>query len=121
MLAASLSFAPADAGAAEATPVGGWRTTNECFLALLLLTEDGRARAAYLSGENDDNATWRWDGMMLTVTSMRFPLDRFGGRLTGGGLAADYVWHERETDLYHRQECTFEKVEPPRGGPGNLG
>jgi hypothetical protein len=84
--------------AAESAPVGAWRATNECFLAAFVLSEDGRARAAYLSGEGDDKAAWTWDGSTLTITSPTFDLDRFTGHLTNGRLEADYVWHDLDKD-----------------------
>src|SRR5580765_2018393 len=59
-----LSIAPI-AYAAEGAPLGAWRTTNDCFLAAFVLTEDGRARAVYMTGERDDNAAWVWDGGIL--------------------------------------------------------
>ncbi len=52
-----LSIAPG-AYAAEGAPLGAWRTTNDCFLAAFVLTEDGRARAVYMTGERDENAAW---------------------------------------------------------------
>src|SRR6266481_2997081 len=74
-----LSIAPA-AYAAEGAPLGAWRTTNDCFLAAFVLTEDGRARAVYMTGERDENAAWTWDGSALSITSKTFDLDRFTGR-----------------------------------------
>src|SRR5262245_36939046 len=44
--------------AADGAPTGAWRTTNQCFLAAFLLTDDGRAEAIYLSGERDTSAVW---------------------------------------------------------------
>ena len=57
--------------AAEGAPLGAWRATDECFLAAFVLTEDGRARAAYLTGERDNNAAWTWDGSTLTIVYRR--------------------------------------------------
>ena len=36
--------------AAENAPLGGWETTNQCFLAAFFLRENGRAQAAYMTG-----------------------------------------------------------------------
>ena len=36
--------------AADGAPVGFWRATNDCFLAVFLLAENGHAQAAYKSG-----------------------------------------------------------------------
>src|ERR1700680_1278795 len=74
------SMVPA-AYAAEGAPLGAWRTTNECFLAAFVLTEDGRAHAVYMTGERDENAAWTWDGTTLTISSQTFDLDHFTGRL----------------------------------------
>jgi len=101
------------AAAAEGPPIGAWRTTNQCFLAIFVLSENGRAQAAYLSGERDENASWSWDGTVLTITSASFPLDRFSGRLTSDGIDADYTWHDLDRDEFHRQTCFFERVTPP--------
>ena len=97
---------------AEGAPVGAWRATNECFLAAFVLTEDGRARAAYLTGERDDNAAWTWDGSTLRIISQTFDLDRFAGRLTNDRLEADYVWHDLDKDELNRQACVFERFTP---------
>ncbi len=112
-----LAIAPT-AYAAQAAPIGAWRTTNECFLAAFVLTEGGRAQAAYLSGERDDNAAWTWDGSTLTITSPTFPLDQFAGRLTNDHVEADYVWHDFDKDELNPQACSFERFEPPESqGP----
>lgn len=100
------------ANAAEGAPIGAWRATNECFLAAFLLTEDGRAHTAYLTGEQDDNAAWTWDGSTLTITSPTFDLDRFAGRLLNGRVEADYVWHDLDRDQLNRQNCVFERFTP---------
>ena len=97
---------------AQGAPVGAWRATNECFLAAFVLTEDGRAQAAYLTGERDDNAAWTWDGSTLTIMSPTFDLDRFTGRLTNDHLEADYVWHDLDRDQLNRQACVFERFTP---------
>jgi len=92
--------------------IGTWRATNECFLSAFILTGNGRAQAAYISGEQDDNATWSVDGGTLSITSKAFPLDRFTGHLTNDRVEADYVWHNLATDELNRQTCTFERVTP---------
>ena len=102
----------AAAYAAQPAPVGGWRTTNDCFLAAFILVADGRAQAAYLSGEREDNAAWTWDGSTLRITSVNFPLDRFTGQVTSDRLEAEYVWHDLDKDELHRQTCSFERVTP---------
>lgn len=98
--------------AAQAAPIGAWLTTNECFLAAFVLTEGGRAQAAYLSGEQDDDAAWTWDGSTLRMTSTTFPLDRFVGRLTNDHVEAEYVWHDLDKDELNRQTCVFERFTP---------
>jgi hypothetical protein len=100
------------AAQAEGAPLGAWRTTNECFLAAFVLTEDGRARAVYMTGERDEKAAWTWDGSTLTITSSTFDLDRFAGRLTNNHLEADYVWHDLDRDQLNRQACVFERFAP---------
>ena len=109
--ACAIAFA---ARAADGAPLGAWRTTNQCFLALFVLSQDGRAQAAYLSGEREENATWMWDGTTLTITSPTFPLDRFRGRVTTDGVDADYTWHDLDRDQFNQQTCRFERVEPVR-------
>ena len=115
IFAACGAFAPAagSAAGAQGAPLGAWRAANECFLAVFVLTEDGRAQAAYLSGERDGNAAWIWDGSTLTITSPVFPLDSFTGRLANERLEADYVWHDLEKDELNRQTCVFERIAPP--------
>jgi hypothetical protein len=100
--------------AAEGAPLGAWRTTNQCFLAIFVLTQDGHAQAAYLSGEREENATWTWDGSTLTIMSPTFPLDRFTGHLTTDGIDADYTWHDLDRDQLNEQTCRFERTEPIR-------
>jgi hypothetical protein len=100
------------ASAAEGAPLGAWRTTNDCFLAAFVLTEDGRARAVYMTGERDENAAWVWDGGKLTITSKTFDLDRFTGRLADNRLEADYVWHDLDKDQLNSQACVFERFTP---------
>jgi hypothetical protein len=97
--------------------VGAWRATNQCFLAAFILMEGGRAQAAYLSGERDDNAVWTWDGSTLRITSATFPLDRFTGHLANDRVEADYVWHDLERDQLHGQTCVFERFDKPNGDP----
>jgi hypothetical protein len=114
VVAAFMSIAGDAVGAAD-PPLGAWRSTNQCFLAAFLLAEDGRAQAIYLSGERDDDASWSWDGAMLKIVSRKFPLDGFDGRTADDRIEADYVWHELETDQYHREPCVFERVSPTAG------
>ena len=59
--------------AAEGPPVGFWRATSDCFLAVFLLAENGHAQAAYQSGEQEPNGMWTWDGTTLKITSPMFP------------------------------------------------
>jgi hypothetical protein len=92
--------------------VGAWRATNGCFLSAFTLTGDGHARAMYLSGERDDNATWTLEGGALRIMSQAFPLDRFTGQLINDRLEADYVWHDLAKDELNRQPCTFERSTP---------
>ena len=98
--------------AAQTPPLGAWQTTNQCFLVGFLLNEDGRALAAYMTGETDSNAAWTWDGATLTITSRVFDLDQFTGRVVNGGIEADYVWHNNDTNQLNRQSCAFERVTP---------
>jgi len=116
-LAASGAFAaaiPSAAYGAEGAPIGFWRTTNQCFLALFVLTENGHAQAAYESGEQEANAAWTWDGTTLTITSPMFPEDKFTGRLADDHVEADYVWHDLDRDQLNQQACVFERVTPRR-------
>jgi hypothetical protein len=113
-LAASVCSAAVAAYGAESAPLGAWRTTNQCFLAIFVLTDGGHAQAAYLSGEREDNATWTWDGTTLTIMSPSFPLDRFAGHLTIDGIDADYTWHDLDRDQLNEQTCRFERTEPIR-------
>ena len=113
-LAACCLCVSAIAYAAQEAPLGGWRTTNECFLALFVLTDNGRAQAAYVSGERDDDATWSWDGTTLTIVSAAFPMDSFAGHLTNDRVQADYVWHDMDKDQLNKQACTFESFTPFR-------
>ncbi len=99
--------------AAQATPIGAWRTTNGCFLSAFLLSEGGDAQAAYLFGERDDYAAWTWDGVTLEIVSEDFPLDSCSGRLTNDQIEADYVWHDFDRDELNSQSCVFEKLTPP--------
>lgn len=98
--------------AAQNAPLGGWETTNDCFLVAFVLREDGRAQAAYMTGEQDDNAAWIWDGATLTITSRIFDLDNFTGRLVNDGIEADYVWHNNDTNQLNRQSCAFQGFMP---------
>jgi hypothetical protein len=110
-LAPPARSAPA-AEAAQGAPIGAWRTTNGCFLVAFLLTEGGRAQAAYMTGEQEANAAWTWDGSTLKITSPTFDLDSFAGRLTNDRLEADYVWHDLDKDQLNRQACVFERFTP---------
>ena len=103
---------PRAADAAQSAPIGAWRTTNGCFLAAFLLTEDGRAQSAYRNGEQDSSAAWTWDGSTLRIISKTFDLDTFDGRLTNGDIEADYVWHDLDKDQLNRQACVFERFTP---------
>jgi hypothetical protein len=98
--------------AAEGAPLGAWRATNDCFLAVFILTEGGHAQAAYLSGEHEDKAAWTWDGSTLKITSPTFDLDSFTGHLANDRLEADYVWHDLDKDQLNRQACVFERFMP---------
>ncbi|HEX5279954.1 MAG TPA: hypothetical protein VFW28_07730 [Micropepsaceae bacterium] len=100
------------AHAAQNPPLGAWQTTNQCFLVGFLLNNDGRALAAYMTGETDSNAAWTWDGSTLTITSHVFDLDKFTGRVVSGGIEADYVWHNNDTNQLNRQSCAFQRVTP---------
>lgn len=103
---------PLAANAQQERLIGGWRATNECFLAAFILAEGGRVQTAYLSGEHDDNAAWTWDGSTLRIRSPVFPLDLFTGRLTDDHLEVDYVWHNLDKDELNRQSCVFERFTP---------
>ena len=110
LAAASMAAVAVDAYAAEAAPIGAWRTTNECFLAVFVVVDNGSARAAYMSGERDDEAAWTWDGTTLKIISATFPMDSFTAHLANDRLEADYVWHDLDKDMLNRQNCIFEKV-----------
>ena len=103
---------PAVYAAESAAPLGAWRTTNNCFLIAFYLTENGRAQAAYMTGEQDADAAWTWDGNTLKITSKMFDLDQFSGHLASGSIEADYVWHDLDKDELHTQACTFERFTP---------
>jgi hypothetical protein len=109
---ASVSAIALAAYAAEGAPIGAWRTTNGCFLVAFFLTEDGRAQAAYMTGEQDADAAWTWDGSTLKITSKSFDLDTFAGHLTNDQIEADYVWHDLDKDQLNRQACVFERFNP---------
>lgn len=98
--------------AAQTPPLGAWQTTNQCFLVGFLLGDDGKALAAYMTGEHDDAAIWTWDGSTLTITSRVFDLDKFTGRMVNGRIEADYVWHNNDTNQLNHQSCAFERVIP---------
>ena len=105
-------FLPA-AYAAQAAPLGAWRTRNGCFLSAFFLTEGGRAQASYLSGERDDYAAWTWEDGTLRIISQDYPLDNFSGRMTNNHVEADYVWHDFDKDELNPQACIFERFGPP--------
>jgi hypothetical protein len=109
-----IPFAAALGHAAEGAPLGFWRATNDCFLAVFVLVENGQAQAAYKSGEQEPNGMWTWDGTTLKITSPMFPEDEFTGRLANDHVEADYVWHDLDRDQLNRQSCVFERVEPMR-------
>ena len=104
--------AGADRHAAQNAPLGGWETTNQCFLVAFVLRDDGRAQAAYMTGEQDDNAAWTWDGTTLAITSRIFDLDKFTGRLVNDRIEADYVWHNQDNNQLNSQSCAFERFTP---------
>lgn len=112
LFAACLTLAGTTIHAAQNAPLGAWQTTNQCFMVGFLLNEDGRALAAYMTGETDSNAAWIWDGNTLTITSRVFDLDQFTGRLVNGGIEADYVWHNNDTNQLNHQSCAFERLAP---------
>jgi len=111
---AFLTFSAPPAHAAQNPPLGAWQTTNQCFLVGFLLNQDGHAFAAYMTGEHDDAAMWTWDGNTLTITSRVFDLDKFTGRIVNGGIEADYVWHNNDTNQLNSQSCAFERVTLPQ-------
>jgi hypothetical protein len=100
--------------AAQPAPLGAWRTSNGCFLTAFFLSENGGARAVYLSGESDDYAAWTWEDGILKIISQDYPLDSFSGRLTNDHVEAEYVWHDFDRDELNPQSCIFEKFTPPR-------
>lgn len=100
--------------AAEVPPLGFWRTTNQCFLEVFVLTEGGHAQTAYETGEQETNAAWTWDGTTLTITSPMFPEDKFTARIADDHVEANYVWHDLDRDLLNEQACTFERVNARR-------
>ncbi len=100
------------ANAAQDAPTGAWETTNDCFLAGFVLNAGGRAQALYMTGEQDNDATWMWDGSTLTITSRVFDLDMFTGRVVNDRIEADYVWHNQDTNQLNRQSCAFERFTP---------
>ena len=113
LVVGSTCVAPIPAAySAEGAPFGAWRTTNGCFLLAFILTEGGRAQAAYMTGEQDENAAWTWDGSMLKITSRSFDLDNFTGRLANDHIEAEYVWHDLDKDQLNRQACVFERFTP---------
>ena len=113
-LTACGACAASAAFAAEGAPVGFWRTTNQCFLAVFVLTENGHAQTAYDSGEQETNAAWTWDGTTLMITSPLFPKDKFTGHLADDHVQADYVWHDLDKDQLNQQACVFERIMPTK-------
>ena len=112
ILAVLFSIGALSAHAADTAPVGAWRTTSDCFMIAFILTDGGRAQAVYMTGEEDENAAWTWDGSTLKITSKMFDLDMFSARLDGDHLEADYTWHDLDNDKLNRQACEFEKFTP---------
>jgi hypothetical protein len=112
LICSAALISPLAANAQQGRLIGGWRATNECFLAAFVLADGGRVQTAYLSGEHDDNAAWTWDGSTLRITSPAFPLDLFTGRLTDDHFEVDYVWHNLDKDELNRQSCVFERFTP---------
>ncbi len=109
-LASTAAFA---ADSEPGAPIGAWRASNRCFLAAFVLREGGRAEAAYLSGEEDNNAAWTWEAGTLKITSMVFTLDSFSARLADNHLQADYVWHDLDKDQLNKEPCVFERFALP--------
>jgi hypothetical protein len=112
LLAVLLSICALSAHAADTAPVGAWRTTSGCFMLAFILTDGGRAQAVYMTGEEDENAAWTWDGTTLKITSKMFDLDMFSAHLANDELQADYVWHDLDNDKLNTQACTFERFTP---------
>ena len=113
LVASCAAFAPLAHGA-EGAPLGFWRATNDCFLEVFLVGENGHAQTAYRSGEQEPNGAWTWDGTTLKITSPMFPEDEFTGHLANDRVEADYVWHDLDRNQLNRQSCVFERVEPTR-------
>ena len=110
ILVVLFSICGLSAHAADTAPVGAWRTTSGCFMIAFILTDGGRAQAVYMTGEEDENAAWTWDGSTLKITSRLFDLDTFSGRLVNARIEADYVWHNQDTNQLNRQSCAFERI-----------
>ena len=98
--------------AADTAPVGAWRTTSGCFMLAFILIDGGRAQAVYMTGEEDQNAAWAWDGSTLKITSKMFDLDVFTAHLAKDHLEADYTWHDLDNNKLNHQACVFEKFTP---------
>ena len=109
--ACMLAVVPASSAADDA-PLGPWRATNDCLLALFVLNGGGRAQTVYLTGEHDDNAAWTWDGSTLKITSKTFDLDTFSGHIKEDRIEADYVWHDLDKNELNHQACVFERFSP---------
>jgi hypothetical protein len=112
IVAVLFSVSSLSAHAVDTAPVGAWRTTSGCFMIAFILTDGGRAQAVYMTGEEDENAAWTWDGSTLKITSKMFDLDMFSAHVEGDHLEADYVWHDLDNDKLNRQACEFEKFTP---------
>jgi hypothetical protein len=112
IFAVLFSICALSAHAADTAPVGAWRTTSGCFMIAFILTDGGRAQAVYMTGEEDENAAWTWDGSTLKIASKMFDLDMFSGRVVIDHIEADYVWHDLDNDKLNRQTCVFEKFTP---------
>jgi hypothetical protein len=116
-LAASVACAApivSPARGADGAPVGFWRATNDCFLAVFLIGANGHAQTAYQSGEQDETGAWTWDGTTLKITSPMFPQDQFTAHVASDRVEAEYVWHDLERDQLNRQSCVFEHVDAQR-------
>ena len=110
----ALALAPASSLAADDAPIGFWRTTNQCFLVVFVLSENGHAQTAYDSGEQEVNAAWTWDGATLSITSPLFPEDKFTAHMADDHVQAEYVWHDLDKDQLNQQACVFERIMPKR-------
>ena len=116
MLAIGLVALATGAYAAVGAPVGFWRATNDCFLAVFLLGENGHAQAAYTSGEQEQK---RYVDLARHPPSDHRSQRSLRARIDGTDPAndrveAEYVWHDLDKDQLNRQSCVFEHVEAKR-------